>query len=59
MKAHELIAILQRNPDFDIEVVICDGVDKFPNIRTFTNIELADVGYSSKVIVLTGDEQET
>ena len=58
MKAKELIAILKQNPDFDVVVTICDGGDKFPNMRTFENIELADVGHSSKVIVLTGDERE-
>ena len=58
MKAKELIAILEKNPDFDVQVTICDGGEKFPNMRTFENIELADVGYSSKVIVLTGDERE-
>lgn len=58
MKAKELIAILQQNPEFDVVVTICDGGDKFPNMRTFENIELADVGYSDKVIVLTGDERE-
>lgn len=58
MKAKELISILKQNPDFDVVVTICDGGDKFPNMRTFENIELADVGHSSKVIVLTGDERE-
>jgi hypothetical protein len=58
MKAKELIAILEKNPDFDVVVTIYDGGEKFPNMRTFENIELADVGHSSKVIVLTGDERE-
>ena len=56
MKAHELIAILQQHPEFDVVVSVADGGNRFPNIRTFTNIELADVGHSDKVIVLTGDE---
>ena len=56
MKAHELIAILQQHPEFDVVVSVSDGGNLFPNIRTFANIELADVGHSDKVIVLTGDE---
>lgn len=57
MKAHELITILQEHPDFDVEISICDGCNTFPNIRTFENVTLADVGHSSKVIILTGDER--
>lgn len=59
MKAKELTAILEQHPDFEVVVTICDGGDKFPNMRTFENIELADVGHSSRVIVLTGDERES
>lgn len=57
MKAHELMTILQEHPDFDVEISICDGCNTFPNIRTFKNVTLADIGHSSKVIILTGDEQ--
>jgi hypothetical protein len=56
VKAKELIKILEQNPDFEVQFVFSDKSEKFLNLRSFENLELADVGHSSKVILLTGDE---
>ena len=56
MKAKELIKILEQNPDFEVQFVFSDKSEKFLNLRSFENLELAVVGHSSKVILLTGDE---
>lgn len=64
MKAKELAEKLMENPDFDVEftfVECCDELsDKtshFFNIRTFKDIDIEDIGYSSKVIQLGGIEK--
>ena len=56
MKAKELIKILEQNPDFDVQFTFSEKSEKFLNLRSFENLELADIGHSSKVILLTGDE---
>lgn len=56
MKAKELIKILEQNPEFEVQFIFSDKSEKFLNLRSFENLELADVGHSSKVILLTGDE---
>lgn len=56
MKAKDLIKLLEQHPEFEVQFVFSDKSDKFMNLRSFENIELADVGHSSKVILLTGDE---
>ena len=56
MQAKDLIQLLEQNPEFDVQFVFSDKSDKFMNLRSFENIELADVGHSSQVILLTGDE---
>lgn len=56
MKAKELIKLLEQHPEFDVQFVFSDKSDKFMNLRSFENIALADVGHSSHVILLTGDE---
>lgn len=58
MKAKDLIALLESNPDFEVEFCFSDKSEKMMNLRSFNNIEVADVGHSSKVIILTGDEVE-
>lgn len=58
MKAKELIKLLEQNPDFDVEFVFSDKSEHFMNLRSFDNLDVADIGYSSKVILLTGDEKE-
>lgn len=58
MTAQELIEFLQKHPDFKVEFIFADNKDGLLNYRTFANLDIADVGYSSKVILLTGDEKE-
>jgi N-acetyl-gamma-glutamylphosphate reductase len=58
MTAQELIELLQEHPDFKVEFIFAENKDATLNHRTFQNIEIADVGHSSKVILLTGEEKE-
>lgn len=57
MKGEELKKICEQYPEFEFEFKFTDGYSRFPNIRTFNNLELTDVGHSDKIIVLTGDEK--
>lgn len=56
MTVKELSEICKQYGDFEIQFSFIDNCKKFSNIRTFSNIELDDIGYSDKVICLTGDE---
>ena len=56
MTGEELKKICEQYPDYEFEFSFTDGYSKFPNIRTFINLELADVGHSDKVIIVTGEE---
>ena len=56
MKGRELKKLCEQYEDFDFEFSFTDGYSKFPNVRTFKNLELCDVGHSDKVVVLEGDE---
>ena len=58
MKGEELKKICEQYSDFEFEFKFTDGYSRFPNIRTFNHLELADVGHSDKVIILTGDEKQ-
>ena len=57
MKAKELAAKLLEHPDFEIE--FHDFRQEFPGgpliCDSWTNVEIADVGHSDKVIVLGGE----
>jgi len=62
MKAHELAAKLVEYPEFEIQF---SGIIKFYNEEyscedcsfvKLSNIEIADIGHSDKVIVITGEE---
>ena len=57
MKGKELSELAMQYPDFEFEFVFVDGFGKFPNVRSFNNLELADVGHSDKVVLLSGDEK--
>lgn len=57
MKAKDLAALLLKNPDFDVQCVFVDtskcSVDHLYPDYHFVNVcGIADIGYSSKVIVL-------
>lgn len=56
MTIKELSDIYKQYGDFEIQFSFTDSCGKFLNIRTFSNIEICDIGYSDKVICLTGDE---
>ena len=57
MKGKELAEIAMQYPVFEFEFVFVDGFDKFPNVRGFSQLVLADVGHSDKVVLLSGDEK--
>lgn len=57
MKVSELIEKLSPYEDFDEEFVFTDGYSKFPNVRSFAVEEVADIGHSDKVVLLSGEEQ--
>lgn len=58
MKARELAEKLMLNPDFDVQFSFCekDLSEYGLTLRNFYNIVIDDIGYSSKVIILGGDE---
>lgn len=57
MKASELAEKLLKHPDFDIK--FHDFHQEFPGgplaCDSWTNIDVTDIGYSDKVIVLGGE----
>ena len=58
MQGKELAEIALKYPDFDFEFVFVDGdTGKWLNVRSFENLSVADVGYSSKVVCLMGEER--
>ena len=62
MKANELAKELLKNPDFDLEFSISELIESANRtdwgltIRRFSDIEIGDIGYSDKVIILCGKE---
>ena len=59
MKAKELAEALLRNPDFEVKFCFSEINDSSygMSVRSFENVEIADIGWSDKIIVLSGDEQ--
>lgn len=57
MTGDEIIKLAKMYPDYDFGFVFTDESSKFLNVRVFENLELADVGYSDKVVLLTGEER--
>lgn len=62
MKAKELAELLLKNPDFEVQCVCVDESVKMIDARwalyrTLKITDVADVGYSSKVIVLATEEE--
>ena len=55
MKGKELIEKLKGYEDFDIEFSFSDCGHGY-SLRTFENITIGDIGYSSKIIKLDGEE---
>ena len=57
MKAKELAEQLLKNPDFDVAFNTIDNSGCFGfNVKQFRNINIADIGYSDKTIILGGEE---
>lgn len=55
MKAKELAGLLLQNPDFDVKVCVVSKTtidSPWPHYDFFDVDDIADVGYSSKEIVL-------
>ena len=58
MKGKDLINTIKENnlEDFDVEIIFTDGYNVFPNIRSLKISGIADVGYSSNIVYLDGEE---
>lgn len=57
MKGSELEKLCKQYPDFDFQFIFTDGDNgRFLNVRCFENLELNDIGYSDKVVLITGEE---
>lgn len=56
MKANKLIELLKPYEDFDVEFVFSEIVSEKLNVRTFKDLEIADIGYSDKVVLISGEE---
>lgn len=57
MKAKDLAEQLLKNPDFDVAFnTIHNGGGFGFNVKQFRNINIADIGYSDKTIILGGEE---
>ncbi len=57
MTGKELAELAKKYEDFNFQFTFTDGYSRFPNVRSFENLELCDIGHSDKVVILTGDEQ--
>lgn len=44
IKGIELLKLVEQYPDFDFHFRFTDGCSKFPNVRTFEDLKLCDVG---------------
>jgi hypothetical protein len=59
MKGKELAELAMKYEDFDFEFRFTEepqAGDRFLNVRSFEKLELCDVGHSSKVVILSGEE---
>ena len=59
MKCKDLIEKLKEYEDFDVDFVFSEKPqegDHFLTVRAFKNIDICDVGHSSKIVRLSGDE---
>lgn len=55
----DLINFIQKHEleDFELKFTFTDGVSTFPNVRSFYNLEIGDIGHSSKLLQITGFEK--
>ena len=58
MKAKDLALKLLETPDFDVDFAFSerDGTEYGMTVRIFTEIGIGDIGYSSKIVRLFGNE---
>ena len=57
MKAKDLAKQLLKNPDFDVIFNIIDNGGSLGFcVKEFRNIDITDIGYSGKIIILGGEE---
>lgn len=59
MKARELAEKLLQYPDFEVRFCFIepDGSHYGISLRSFEDIDIADIGHSEKKIILGGDEK--
>jgi len=59
MKAKDLAMKLLKTPDFDVDFAFSeiDSTDYGMTVRVFDEIEIGDIGYSSKIVRLGGKEK--
>lgn len=58
MKGKDIVDLIIKKglEDFSFEFVFVDSYDPFPNVRSFSITEVADIGYSEKEVLLGGEE---
>lgn len=59
MLGKELAEICNKYPDFDFQFIFTEESkegDTFPNIKTFNNLIVGDIGHSDKVVLLTSND---
>lgn len=56
MLGKDLQKLCEEYPDFDFQFTFTDGYSRFPNVRTFENLTLEDIGHSDKIVLLSGEE---
>lgn len=58
MRVKDLINKLSKYEDFELEFVFVDALQERYTVRSFKIDEIADIGHSDKVILLSGKENE-
>lgn len=60
MKVSELIEKIKDYPDFEVELTVLGRPtsNKNYNLETISITDVADIGYSSKIIALDGELKE-
>jgi len=57
IKGRDVLKLAEEYMDFEFEFRFTDGYSKFPTVRTFSQLELCDIGHSDKIVVFTGEEK--
>lgn len=58
MKVKEFIDMIKEYPDFELRFPVPDNVGEgvWPSSTSFVPVEICDVGYSSKVLIIEVEE---